>query len=112
MEEAGLELEAELCNRLVMDTTHHEEVIRQAGAVALANALAENPEYVPVVLQQLMDAYEEKLFVSFLAHLVFYQTSLCNHDLSVVHSCWCHWHQHLCTALLATELKIETSYLV
>ena len=23
----------------------------------------------------------------FLAHLVFYQTSLCNHDLSVVHSC-------------------------
>ena len=23
----------------------------------------------------------------FLAHLVFYQTSLCNHDLSIVHSC-------------------------
>ena len=65
VEEAGLELEAELCNKLVMDTTHHEEVIRQAGAVALANALAENPEYVPVVLQQLMDVYKEKLYVSF-----------------------------------------------
>ena len=64
--------------------------------------------------------------VGLLAHLVFYQKSLCNHDLSVVHSCqchWCHWHQyhqhhqcwhhwHLCTALLATGFKIETSYLV
>ena len=46
----------------------------------------------------------------FLAHLVFYQTSLRNHDLSVMHSCWC--HRHLCTALLATGFKIETSYLV
>ena len=48
-----------------------------------------------------------------LAHLVFYQMSLCNHDLSIVHTCWCcrhHWH--LYTALLATGFKIETSYLV
>ena len=29
---------------------------------------------------------EDKL-LHFLAHLVFHQTSLCNHDLSVVHSC-------------------------
>ena len=56
----------------------------------------------------------------FLAHLLFYQMSLCNHYLSIVHSCRCHrcWqhrhrcHQHLCTALLATGFKIETSYLV
>ena len=52
--------------------------------------------------------------VGFLAHLVFYQMSLCNHDLSIVHSCQHrHWHhRHLCTALLATGFKIETSYLV
>ena len=46
----------------------------------------------------------------FLAHLVFYQMSLCNH-LSVMHSCQCHC-RHLCTALLAMGFKIETSYLV
>ena len=60
-------------------------------------------------------------FMVFLAHLVFYQMSLCNHDLSVVHSC-CpssgvsvvqrRCRRRLCTALLATEFKIETSYLV
>ena len=57
-------MEADLCTRLVVDTTHNEEVIRQAGAVGLANALAENPDYVPAVLQQLMEVYEEKLYVS------------------------------------------------
>ena len=34
----------------------------------------------------------QKLSHEFLAHLVFYQTSLCNHDLSIVHSCQCCWH--------------------
>ena len=29
----------------------------------------------------------EWLILAFLAHLVFYQMSLCNHDLSVMHSC-------------------------
>ena len=40
-----------------------------------------------------------------------YQTCLCNHDLSVVHS-WRRWHQHFCTALPVTGLQTETSYLV
>ena len=65
-EEAGLELDADLCTRLAKDTTHDEEVIRQAVSVALAHALAENPDYLPAVLQQLIDVYEEKLYVSLL----------------------------------------------
>ena len=49
----------------------------------------------------------------FLAHLVM---SLCNHALSVVCRCCCHWrhwrwHQHLCTALPVTGLITEVSYL-
>ena len=59
-----MELDADLCTRLVKDTIHDEEVIRQAGSVALANALADNPDYLPAVLQQLIDVYEEKLYVS------------------------------------------------
>ncbi len=63
-EEADLQMDADLCTRLVIDTTHNEEVIREAGALALANALADNPDYVPAVLQQLITVYEEKLYVS------------------------------------------------
>ena len=58
-----------------------------------------------VVLNKLTTAKLE-----FLAHLVFYQTSLCNHDLSIMHSC--RPASVLCTALLATGFRIETSYLV
>ena len=49
-----------------------------------------------------------RLSVWFLAHLVM---SLCNHALSVVCCCRCHWHRHLCTTLPVTGLIIEASYL-
>ena len=55
---------------------------------------------------------------TFLAHLVM---SLCNHTLSIVCHCHCHWRQcqwcqhrcwHLCTALPVIDLIVEALYLI
>ena len=42
---------------------------------------------------------------TYVTKFLLYQMSLCSHDLSIMHSC--HQCQHLCTAVLATGLKIE-----
>ena len=44
--------------------------------------------------------------VEFLAHLVFYQRSLCNHDLSVVHSC------HLMPASALASVHSPPSHMI
>ena len=68
-DEAGLEMDPQLCTSLVADTTHNEEVIREAASLGLANALADNSDYVPAVLQTLIALYEEKLYVSHGLHI-------------------------------------------
>ncbi|XP_013411317.1 eIF-2-alpha kinase activator GCN1 [Lingula anatina] len=62
--EADLQLEEELCSLLPNDVIHSEAVIREAAADALAAALKEFPEQVPLVLEQLMDKYREKLYLA------------------------------------------------
>ncbi len=57
-------MDPQLCTSLVTDTTHTEEAIREAASLGLANALADNGDYVPAVLQTLIALYEEKLYVS------------------------------------------------
>lgn len=59
----GLEMEGELCTSLVQDSTHPEETIRIAAADALSAALKVHPDYASAILCQLLELYEEKLFV-------------------------------------------------
>ncbi len=63
-EEAGLCLEAELCTMMVADIIHDESVVRQSSAEALSSALSTHQDYLPAVLQELLEVYEEKLYVS------------------------------------------------
>ena len=95
--------------------------------ICYPSQLDSHRDFISYILMYLFCTYihkRNKATVAFLAHLVFYQTSLCNHDLSVVHSFHPasassgvsivrHRHRrHLCAALLATGFRIETSYLV
>ena len=41
----GLELVPELCSLLIVDVTHHEEVVRTAGADALSSAVSQYKEH-------------------------------------------------------------------
>ena len=43
--------------------------------------------HLSLVNLQVINMAGDVWLVQFLAHLVFYQMSLCNHDLSIVHSC-------------------------
>ncbi|XP_071945406.1 stalled ribosome sensor GCN1-like [Antedon mediterranea] len=60
-EEAGLEVHKDLCQLLLKDIVHSEEVIRTAASEALANALHEFPDQVEEVLKTLFDLYDDKL---------------------------------------------------
>nr|XP_014345196.1 PREDICTED: translational activator GCN1 [Latimeria chalumnae] len=61
-DEVGLELQSGLCFLLIKDVIYHEEAVRQAGAEALSNAVAEYRHLAPEVMAKLMDIYQEKLY--------------------------------------------------
>ena len=63
-EETGMETDGELCMLLVDDIIHVQEVVRQASSEALAKIIDEYQDYLPAVLQVLLEKYNEKLYVS------------------------------------------------
>uniref|UniRef100_A0A8C4T4N2 GCN1 activator of EIF2AK4 n=1 Tax=Erpetoichthys calabaricus TaxID=27687 RepID=A0A8C4T4N2_ERPCA len=61
-EAVGLELQASLCSLLIEDVIHYEEAVRQAGAEALSNAVAQYRHQASDVMMKLMELYQEKLY--------------------------------------------------
>ena len=59
-----METDGELCMLLVDDIIHVQEVVRQASSEALAKIIDEYQDYLPAVLQVLLEKYNEKLYVS------------------------------------------------
>ena len=59
----GLELVPELCSLLIADVTHHEEVVRTAGADALSSAVSQYKEQSGPVLGKLTELYHKRLYV-------------------------------------------------
>ncbi len=49
---------------IVEDLVHDEEVVREAAAEALAAAIEKNRDQVECTLSQLLELYEDKLYVS------------------------------------------------
>ena len=49
---------------IVKDTVHNEAVIRQAVASGLAAAVAEHTDQVSIIMDQLLELYQDKLYVS------------------------------------------------
>ncbi|XP_033102350.1 eIF-2-alpha kinase activator GCN1-like [Anneissia japonica] len=60
-ESADLQVHRDLCQLLLEDVIHHEEVIRSAASEALENVLNEFPDQVDGVLKKLFEIYEDKL---------------------------------------------------
>ncbi|XP_067861626.1 stalled ribosome sensor GCN1 [Heptranchias perlo] len=58
----GLELQPNLCSLLIKDVIYHEEAIRQAGAEALSNAVAQYQLQAAEVMAKLIEIYQEKLY--------------------------------------------------
>ncbi|XP_039627562.1 eIF-2-alpha kinase activator GCN1 isoform X1 [Polypterus senegalus] len=58
----GLELQASLCSLLIEDVIHYEEAVRQAGAEALSNAVAQYRHQASDVMMKLVELYQEKLY--------------------------------------------------
>uniref|UniRef100_A0A8C5CDD9 GCN1 activator of EIF2AK4 n=1 Tax=Gadus morhua TaxID=8049 RepID=A0A8C5CDD9_GADMO len=58
----GLELVPELCSLLIVDVTHHEEVVRTAGADALSSAVSQYKEQSGPVLGKLTELYHKRLY--------------------------------------------------
>ena len=65
MEITQLQVESELCMMLVDEVVHKEQVVREAAAAAIANAIECHPDYVEAVLQELLDVYDAKLYVRY-----------------------------------------------
>ncbi|KAE8291635.1 eIF-2-alpha kinase activator GCN1 [Larimichthys crocea] len=61
-ESLDLELVPELCSLLIGDVTHHEEVVRSAGAEALSSAVSQYRDQSATVLGQLTELYHQKLY--------------------------------------------------
>ncbi|KAK3540518.1 hypothetical protein QTP70_032734, partial [Hemibagrus guttatus] len=57
-----LELVPELCPLLISDVTYHEETVRVAAAEALSCAVSQYQEESAVVLSQLTELYQQKLY--------------------------------------------------
>ncbi|XP_043572024.1 eIF-2-alpha kinase activator GCN1 [Chiloscyllium plagiosum] len=58
----GLELQPNLCSLLIKDVIYHEDAIRQAGAAALSNAVAQYQSQAAEVMAKLIEIYQEKLY--------------------------------------------------
>lgn len=54
---------AELFPMLIADVVHDEGAVREAAADGLAGAVALHPKYVKTVLDELLEVYEDKLYV-------------------------------------------------
>ena len=63
-EESGQDVAAKLCSLMIADVIHDEAVVRESTAEALAACLATHGNRIDTVLQQLIEVYEEKLYVS------------------------------------------------
>ncbi|GAB1290067.1 eIF-2-alpha kinase activator GCN1 [Apodemus speciosus] len=58
----GLDLQSDLCSLLIDDVIYHEAAVRQAGAEALAQAVARYQRQAAEVMGRLMEIYQEKLY--------------------------------------------------
>ncbi|XP_030743287.1 eIF-2-alpha kinase activator GCN1 [Echinops telfairi] len=58
----ALDLQPDLCSLLIDDVIYHEAAVRQAGAEALAQAVARYQWRAAEVLGKLMELYQEKLY--------------------------------------------------
>ncbi|CAK8692590.1 unnamed protein product [Clavelina lepadiformis] len=54
-------LHSSICTDILEDVQHHEPVIQEAAAASLHSSLELHEELTPLVLQQLIDIYNEKL---------------------------------------------------
>lgn len=54
----------ELCAAIAEDTIHHQEVVRQAAALSLAQVLESHPSHISATLENLIDQFDKKLYVS------------------------------------------------
>lgn len=60
----SLDLQSDLCSLLIEDVIYHEVAVRQAGAEALSQAVAQYQRQAAEVMGRLMEIYQEKLYVS------------------------------------------------
>ncbi|XP_034873016.1 eIF-2-alpha kinase activator GCN1 isoform X1 [Mirounga leonina] len=58
----GLDLQPDLCSLLIDDVIYHEAAVRQAGAEALSQAVAQYQRQAAEVMGRLMEIYQEKLY--------------------------------------------------
>nr|XP_003478419.1 eIF-2-alpha kinase activator GCN1 isoform X1 [Cavia porcellus] len=58
----GLDLQPDLCFLLIHDVIYHEAAVRQAGAEALSQAVAQYHRHAADVMGRLMEIYQEKLY--------------------------------------------------
>uniref|UniRef100_A0A8C2VN10 GCN1 activator of EIF2AK4 n=1 Tax=Chinchilla lanigera TaxID=34839 RepID=A0A8C2VN10_CHILA len=58
----GLDLQPDLCSLLIDDVIYHEAAVRQAGAEALSQAVAQYHRHAAEVMGRLMEIYQEKLY--------------------------------------------------
>ncbi|XP_076367337.1 lethal (3) 80Fj isoform X2 [Tachypleus tridentatus] len=62
-EEAKLHIDPMLCSKLLNDVSHPESVVRESAASALAHLMREYPEQLDVIVQELLNLYQENLSV-------------------------------------------------
>ncbi|XP_029423052.1 eIF-2-alpha kinase activator GCN1 isoform X3 [Nannospalax galili] len=58
----ALNLQSDLCSLLIDDVIYHEAAVRQAGAEALSQAVAQYQRQAAEVMGRLMEIYQEKLY--------------------------------------------------
>ncbi|ERE74489.1 translational activator GCN1-like protein [Cricetulus griseus] len=58
----SLDLQSDLCSLLIEDVIYHEVAVRQAGAEALSQAVAQYQRQAAEVMGRLMEIYQEKLY--------------------------------------------------
>lgn len=64
-EDLDIEDPPELLHAAVLEDVDHDvDLMRKAAAAALAQVLEKHQTYIPVVLAELLDLYEQRLYVS------------------------------------------------
>ena len=77
-DDLGIEDPPEMLYASIMEDVDHDvDLIRRSCALSLAKVLEKNDTVVPAVIAQLLDLYEEKLYVSatFIEMNIFFKNS-------------------------------------
>ena len=77
-----LKLSERMCKVVVSKVVHSEDVVRKAAARALAAAVKQNRKQITMVLQELLELYQDKLYVSLhredVALIIFFSSDFCH----------------------------------